>query len=261
MERLKIILVDDHTLFRNGLRGLLDRSEACRVVAEAGSGEEFLELLPRTEADVVFMDFSMPGIDGAEATERALLVRPGLKIITLSVFGDESYYSRMVEAGAKGFLLKDSDIGEGGSKFPLPKNSPASLSKRSCSKGRVIFCGSASTCERLLPPLDGYCLASAGGGAESVTDTCGSGALCSRFTYSSRSSSSFAVIVTEIFFSKKPRTRFSIFLSIPSPIRRFFPPDLSAIVYPAPSAVTSAPSKYPFTLGYLCFKNPIISNM
>ena len=112
MERLKIILVDDHTLFRNGLRGLLDRSEACRVVAEAGSGEEFLELLPRTEADVVFMDFSMPGIDGAEATERALLLRPGLKIITLSMFGDESYYSRMVEAGAKGFLLKDSDIGE-----------------------------------------------------------------------------------------------------------------------------------------------------
>ena len=112
MERLKIILVDDHTLFRNGLRGLLDRSEACRVVAEAGSGEEFLELLPRTEADVVFMDFSMPGVDGAEATERALLVRPGLKIITLSMFGDESYYSRMVEAGAKGFLLKDSDIGE-----------------------------------------------------------------------------------------------------------------------------------------------------
>ena len=112
MERLKIILVDDHTLFRNGLRGLLYRSEACRVVAEAGSGEEFLELLPRTEADVVFMDFSMPGIDGAEATERALLVRPGLKIITLSMFGDESYYSRMVEAGAKGFLLKDSDIGE-----------------------------------------------------------------------------------------------------------------------------------------------------
>ena len=61
---------------------------------------------------MVFMDFSMPGIDGAEATERALLVRPGLKIITLSMFGDESYYSRMVEAGAKGFLLKDSDIGE-----------------------------------------------------------------------------------------------------------------------------------------------------
>ena len=106
----KILVVDDDEEIRDVLRILLtgERFE----VAEAGSGEEFLELLPRTEADVVFMDFSMPGIDGAEATERALLVRPGLKIITLSMFGDESYYSRMVEAGAKGFLLKDSDIGE-----------------------------------------------------------------------------------------------------------------------------------------------------
>lgn len=112
MEPLRIVLVDDHTLFRDGLHGLLDRCGNFRVVAEAGSGEEFLELLPRTEADVVFMDFSMPGIDGAQATERALALRPDLKVITLSMFGDENYYSRMVEAGAKGFLLKDSDIGE-----------------------------------------------------------------------------------------------------------------------------------------------------
>lgn len=112
MEKCRIILVDDHTLFRNGLHGLLDRCGGFRVVAEAGSGEEFLELLSCTEADVVFMDFSMPGIDGARTTERALLLRPELKIVTLSMFGDESYYTRMVEAGAKGFLLKDSDIGE-----------------------------------------------------------------------------------------------------------------------------------------------------
>lgn len=112
MEDCRIILVDDHSLFRNGLRGLLDRCGGFRVVAEAGSGEEFLELLPRTAADVVFMDFSMPGIDGAQTTEQALLMRPELKIVTLSMFGEESYYSRMVEAGAKGFLLKDSDIGE-----------------------------------------------------------------------------------------------------------------------------------------------------
>ena len=69
-------------------------------------------MLPGLEADVVFMDFSMPGIDGAQTTERALAVRPDLKIITLSMFGEESYYSRMVEAGARGFLLKDSGIGE-----------------------------------------------------------------------------------------------------------------------------------------------------
>ena len=108
----RIVLVDDHSLFRNGLRGLLERQEGYRVVGEAGSGEEFLALLDTLEADVVFMDVSMPGLDGAQTTERALARRPGLRIITLSMFGEESYYSRMVEAGARGFLLKDSDIGD-----------------------------------------------------------------------------------------------------------------------------------------------------
>ncbi|MDE5709513.1 MAG: response regulator transcription factor [Alistipes sp.] len=110
MNPCRIILVDDHSLFRNGLRGLLEHSGDCRVVGEAGSGEEFLAMLPRLEADVVFMDFSMPGIDGAQTTERALALRPELRIITLSMFGEESYYSRMVEAGARGFLLKDSPL-------------------------------------------------------------------------------------------------------------------------------------------------------
>ena len=113
MER-KIVLVDDHSLFRNGLRGLLERNEGFRVVGEASSGEEFLSLLEQESfaADIVFMDFSMPGLDGAQTTERALARRPDLRIITLSMFGEESYYSRMVEAGARGFLLKDSDIGD-----------------------------------------------------------------------------------------------------------------------------------------------------
>ena len=110
MNPCRIILVDDHSLVRNGLRGLLERSGKCRVVGEAGSGEEFLALLPGAEADVVFMDFSMPGLDGAQTTERALALRPELRIITLSMFGEESYYTRMVEAGARGFLLKDSQI-------------------------------------------------------------------------------------------------------------------------------------------------------
>ncbi len=110
----RIILVDDHSLFRNGLRGLLERNEGFRVVGEASSGEEFLSLLEQESfaADIVFMDFSMPGLDGAQTTERALARRPDLRIITLSMFGEESYYSRMVEAGARGFLLKDSDIGD-----------------------------------------------------------------------------------------------------------------------------------------------------
>lgn len=108
----RIALVDDHTLFRNGLRGLLEHCTGYRVVGEAGGGEEFLAMLDTLDADVVFMDFAMPGIDGAQTTERALAKRPEMKIITLSMYGDESYYSRMVEAGARGFLLKDSNIGD-----------------------------------------------------------------------------------------------------------------------------------------------------
>lgn len=112
MTPCKIILVDDHALFRSGLRGLLDRRDEYSVVGEAGDGAEFLAMLPSTDADVVFMDISMPVMNGAEAAERALQMRPGLKIITLSMFGDENYYARMVDAGACGFLLKDSDIDE-----------------------------------------------------------------------------------------------------------------------------------------------------
>lgn len=108
----RIALVDDHALFRTGLRGLIEHSTPHRVVAEAASGEEFLDMLQGLEADVIFMDFSMPGMSGAETTERALERRPDLRIITLSMFGEESYYTRMVKAGACGFLLKDSGIDE-----------------------------------------------------------------------------------------------------------------------------------------------------
>ena len=111
-EKINIVLVDDHSLFRTGLAGLLSRRDDFNVVADFGSGEEFLSALDKIEADVVFMDISMPGIDGAETTRRALAQRPALRIITLSMFGDDHYYTRMVESGASGFLLKDSDINE-----------------------------------------------------------------------------------------------------------------------------------------------------
>lgn len=111
-KRVRVALVDDHTLFRTGLRGLLSMREDFDVVADVGSGEEFLELLETTEVDVVFMDISMPGIDGAETTRRALERRPGLRVIALSMYGDDHYYTLMLERGASGFVLKDSDIEE-----------------------------------------------------------------------------------------------------------------------------------------------------
>ena len=110
--RVRIALVDDHTLFRTGLAGLLAQHDDYEVVADVGSGEEFLALLPTLELDVVFMDISMPGIDGCETTRRALATRPELRMVTLSMYGDEHYYTLMMESGASGFLLKDSDIEE-----------------------------------------------------------------------------------------------------------------------------------------------------
>ncbi len=112
MVKKRVILVDDHALFRGGLKGLLERYADVAVVGEAADGEEFLELIKKVETDVVFMDISMDRMTGDVATQRALIEFPELKIITLSMFGDEQYYTRMVQAGAKGFLLKNSDIGE-----------------------------------------------------------------------------------------------------------------------------------------------------
>ncbi len=108
----QIILVDDHTLFRNGLRILLNNQQEYTVCAEAANGEEFLELLGKQEPDLVLLDIDMPVMDGIEAANRALKKYPELKIITLSMYGEEDYYYKMVDAGVKGFLLKNSDINE-----------------------------------------------------------------------------------------------------------------------------------------------------
>lgn len=109
---IRIALVDDHSLFRRGLKVLLSARPDFEVVADAGSGEEFLAMLPTARPDVVFMDYAMPAMNGAETSERALALCPDLKIITLSMFGDNAYYSRMVSSCAKGFLLKDSEFDE-----------------------------------------------------------------------------------------------------------------------------------------------------
>ncbi len=106
MDVCKIFLVDDHSLFRGGLRGLLERNPQYKVIGEAASGEEFLTRISEVTPDVVFMDYSMEGMNGDVATERAMALMPELNIITLSMYGEQSYYSRMVAAGAKGFLLK-----------------------------------------------------------------------------------------------------------------------------------------------------------
>lgn len=108
----KVILVDDHTLFRNGLRILLNNMENYHVVGEASNGKQFIDLLQKEVPDLVLMDISMPVMDGIEASTLAHEMYPDLKIITLSMYGEEDYYYKMVDAGVKGFVLKNSDIKE-----------------------------------------------------------------------------------------------------------------------------------------------------
>lgn len=112
MKGYNIILVDDHALFRSGLHLLLDNLDMVNNIYEASNGIEFLNALCKQSVDIVLMDIDMPKMDGVEATRKALVEYPELKIIALSMYGDEEYYYKMINAGVKGFLLKDSDINE-----------------------------------------------------------------------------------------------------------------------------------------------------
>ena len=110
MDSISIIIVDDHNLFRNGLKLLLNTTPNMQVIAEADNGKNFLDLLNITTPDIVLMDIDMPVMGGIEATQLAIQRIPHLKIITLSMVGEEDYYFKMIDAGARGFLIKNSDI-------------------------------------------------------------------------------------------------------------------------------------------------------
>jgi DNA-binding NarL/FixJ family response regulator len=112
MDKIRIIIADDHQLFRNGLKILLNSFPDFEVAGEAANGEEFLKLLKSVKADIALMDINMPEMDGIEATRKGVKMSPETNIIALSMYGEEEYYYKMVDAGAKGFLLKDSDISE-----------------------------------------------------------------------------------------------------------------------------------------------------
>ena len=108
-EKLRIIVVDDHEFFRKGLVLVLNKMKFVEVVAEATNGQELLTTLDNYPADIVLMDINMPGMNGIEATQKALSKFPNLKIIALSSNEDEASLEVMIDAGVKGFLLKNID--------------------------------------------------------------------------------------------------------------------------------------------------------
>jgi LuxR family maltose regulon positive regulatory protein len=103
-----VLLVDDHALMRRGLRTLLEEEKGLRVVGEAGDGREALEKVRTLSPDVVVMDITMPHLDGIEATRGILTESPETKVIALSIHGGKRFVENMLQAGAAGYVLKDS---------------------------------------------------------------------------------------------------------------------------------------------------------
>lgn len=108
-ETIKIVVVDDHEFFRKGLVLVLAKMKFVEVVGEATNGQELLDMLDAQPVDMVLMDINMPNMNGVEATQKALAKYPGLKIIALSSHEDEDSLETMIEAGVKGFLIKNID--------------------------------------------------------------------------------------------------------------------------------------------------------
>jgi two-component system, NarL family, response regulator NreC len=108
MPPIRILLADDHTMVRDGLRALLDQQKEFEIVAEAADGRECVQLAEETAPDVVMMDIAMPNMNGIEATRRILGAKPSTGIVILSMHQDESYILQSLKAGARGYLLKDS---------------------------------------------------------------------------------------------------------------------------------------------------------
>ncbi len=109
---IKVLLVDDHDLVRIGIRSLLENVSGIEVVGEACSGEEAIQLTKKLNPHVVLMDVKMPGIGGLEATKRILRFNPDVKVLAVTVYGEEPYPSRVLQAGAVGYLTKGADVNE-----------------------------------------------------------------------------------------------------------------------------------------------------
>ena len=108
MARVRILLADDHTLVRQGLRKLLEERSDWEVIAEAGDGREAVRLAEQHKPDVAILDVAMPLLNGIEATRQITRRVPGTRVLVLSMHADEAYVIQILQAGATGYLLKDS---------------------------------------------------------------------------------------------------------------------------------------------------------
>ena len=107
MGKIKVLIADDHTILRQGIKALLDNQAEIEVIGEAKDGREALTLIERLLPDVVLMDIAMPGLNGLEATRRIKKKFPGIKVLVLTMYTNEEYVFQILNAGANGYLVKE----------------------------------------------------------------------------------------------------------------------------------------------------------
>ncbi len=110
--KLKVLVVDDHKILRNGLTALLKSSDIISKIYELNDGQSAVNFVDKTDVDIILMDIKMPKLNGIKATKIILDKKPDIKIIALTMHDDTNYISEMVKAGAKGYLLKNTEFDE-----------------------------------------------------------------------------------------------------------------------------------------------------
>ena len=107
MGKIKVLVADDHTILRQGIKALLDNQEGIEVIGEAKDGREALAIIEETLPDVILMDIAMPGLNGLEATRRIKKKFPRMKVLVLTMYTNEEYIFQILNAGANGYLVKE----------------------------------------------------------------------------------------------------------------------------------------------------------
>jgi len=149
---IKIFLVEDHHIMRRGLASLLTVEEGALIVGEVASGEEALEKLVQMEApDVVLMDISLPGLNGIEATRKILQEVPRTKVLILSMYNNPTFVHQALEAGASGYILKESMVDELRNAIEAVKNGKRYISEKIVSIVEPLQAGNGLPYESLTP--------------------------------------------------------------------------------------------------------------